>query len=85
MKKKITGPTKKALYFKSEHCSQCHYFSLLVASKCKAKGVAYEEIDAEKDAEMVSKYGVRNVPYVVFMDGDNVLAQGHAAEVVKEI
>lgn len=85
MKKKIEIPTTRALYFKSERCWQCHYFSLLVASKCKAEGVEYVEVDADKDADMVSKYGVRSVPFVVLIKNGVEIARGHAGYIVKEI
>ena len=59
---------KKILYFTASWCGPC---KALVPRMEKLSGqINYSKIDVDQNREMSTKYGIRNVPCLVLVDGN---------------
>lgn len=76
----------KYIYIGAEWCNPCKVFKPQFEKICKEKGLNYEILDAEKDEEKVSKYSIRNVPFIVVEDKNgNIVDRGMAVEILKKM
>jgi thioredoxin 1 len=58
----------KYLYFSAAWCGPCKSLSPIMNEV--SSQVAVEKIDVDLDYEKAQKYGVRNIPTVILVDGD---------------
>ena len=59
----------KLIYISATWCGPCRTFSPIM-SKVAESGVPVQKMDADKDQEIVMKYGVRNIPTVLKLDAE---------------
>ena len=59
----------KLIYISATWCGPCRTFSPIM-SKVAESGVPVQKMDADKDQEIVMKYGVRNIPTVLKVDAE---------------
>ena len=72
-----------AFYFGAAWCGQCKVWKPTFEQKCKDAGIDYEMVDAEDDEDLCTRYGIRNIPYVVVLDDqDDIVLSGIAADVI---
>jgi thiol-disulfide isomerase/thioredoxin len=55
----------KITYIGAEWCPKCKVYKPKFEDYCKKEGIEYTIADADKDSELVDKYGIRNIPVVV--------------------
>lgn len=65
----------KVLYFGATWCGQCRVAKPKIESVCKEKGLTLEYIDCMENEELASKYGVRNIPYIIVVDDNGEVVQ----------
>ena len=61
---------KKILYFSGEWCGPCKNFKPIMESISQTIPVTFIDIDTRPD--LVSQYGIRSVPTLVFVDGNGM-------------
>jgi thioredoxin 1 len=61
---------KKILYFSAAWCGPCKMLGPIMESV--SDQVNYQKIDVDNNQELSIKYGVRNIPTLVLVDGDGV-------------
>jgi thioredoxin 1 len=61
---------KKILYFSAAWCGPCKMLGPIMDSV--SEEVAWEKINVDNNQELSIKYGVRNIPTLVLVDGDGV-------------
>jgi thioredoxin 1 len=61
---------KKILYFSAAWCGPCRILGPIMDSV--SEEVAWEKINVDNNQELSIKYGVRNIPTLVLVDGDGV-------------
>jgi thioredoxin 1 len=61
---------KKILYFSAAWCGPCRMLGPIMDSV--SEEVAWEKINVDNNQELSIKYGVRNIPTLVLVDGDGV-------------
>lgn len=83
--KKIEKTKKTLLYFAGEECVQCRHFEPLVYGKSQALNMEFVKVECEKEPELVAKYGIRGVPQVIILDGEEIIKRGHASDILKEL
>lgn len=76
---------KEVIYFYGEHCPQCKAVKPKIEKECSEKNINVTMIDAEKDNQKVSEYGVRGIPYVVVLEDENIVTRGHAMDFVGKL
>jgi thioredoxin 1 len=59
---------KKILYFSAAWCGPCRTLGPIMESV--SNEVNYQKIDVDNNQELSMKYGVRNIPTLVLVDGD---------------
>lgn len=59
---------KKILYFSSTWCQPCKMLGPIMESV--SDQVNYQKIDVDNNQELSIKYGVRNIPTLVLVDGN---------------
>jgi|TARA_R110000782_G_scaffold25144_2_gene65625 thioredoxin 1 len=59
---------KKILYFTAAWCAPCKTLGPIIESL--SGQINYQKIDVDNDSDMSIKYGVRNVPSLVLVDGN---------------
>ena len=59
---------KKILYFTASWCGPCK--SLAPRMEKLSGQISYKKIDVDQNREMSAKYGIRNVPCLVLVDGN---------------
>ncbi|MDA9268297.1 thioredoxin family protein [bacterium] len=59
----------KLIYISAEWCNPCKMFGP-VMSEVASSGIPVEKLDADRDQNIVMKYGVRNIPTVVKVDAN---------------
>jgi thioredoxin 1 len=59
---------KKILYFSAAWCGPCKMLGPIMDSV--SEEVAWEKINVDNNQELSIKYGVRNIPTLVLIDGD---------------
>jgi len=59
---------KKILYFTASWCGPCK--ALAPRMESLSGQIQYNKIDVDQNSEMSAKYGVRNVPCLVLVDGN---------------
>ncbi len=59
---------KKILYFTASWCGPCK--ALAPRMESLSGQISYQKIDVDQNSEMSAKYGVRNVPCLVLVDGN---------------
>ena len=62
---------KKILYFSAPWCGPCKQLGPIMESL--AGEVNYEKINVDNDTELSPKYGVRNIPTLILLNGDEVV------------
>lgn len=73
----------KAFYIGAEWCGQCKMWRPTFEQKCKDIEMDYEIVDADKDDALCSKFGVRNIPFVIVLDEqDEVVLKGMAMDII---
>jgi len=60
---------KKFIYFSAEWCGPCKMLSPIM-SELSSKGMPVEKVDVDFNREFALKYGIRNIPTVVLVNGD---------------
>lgn len=80
----------KILYFGASFCGQCRVLKPNFIKECQRLGLEegkdYELIDAEENMELSDKYGIRNLPTVVFIDdGGEVTHRAAGVDAWKDI
>ena len=58
---------KKILYFSASWCQPCKMLGPIMESV--SDQVNYQKIDVDNNQELSIKYGVRNIPTLVLVDG----------------
>ena len=61
---------KKILYFSAPWCGPCKQLGPIMESL--AGEVNYEKVNVDADNELSIKYGVRNIPTLILLNGDEV-------------
>tara|TARA_R110000796_G_scaffold149329_1_gene266171 strand:+ start:372 stop:620 length:249 start_codon:yes stop_codon:yes gene_type:complete len=59
---------KTILYFTASWCGPCK--ALAPRMESLANQINYKKIDIDKNSDLTAKYGVRNVPCLVLVDGN---------------
>jgi thioredoxin 1 len=59
---------KKILYFSAAWCGPCKMLGPIMDSV--SEEVVWEKINVDNNQELSIKYGVRNIPTLVLIDGD---------------
>lgn len=76
----------KILYFGAEFCPTCKVMKPKFIAECQRLGFTdYEFVDGEENEELVEKYGIRNLPTLVFLDGDVVKGKEFGANAWMEV
>ena len=76
----------KVFYFGADFCCQCKATLPRFESLMKAKGIDYEVLDVEKEAQLAVFYNVRSIPYVVVLnENDEAVDKGLAADVMARL
>lgn len=77
---KVTSAgAKKTYLFTTSTCPNCKVAKSILE---KAK-IPFEAINAEENADLVKKYGVKNAPTLVVDDGTTVVTKNNASEIKK--
>lgn len=61
---------KKILYFSAAWCGPCKMLGPIMDSV--SEEVAWEKINVDNNQELSIKYGVRNIPTLILVDGDGI-------------
>ena len=73
----------KAIYFGAEWCGQCKMWKPTFEQKCKDADIDYAIVDVDKDENLCSTYGIRNIPYVVVLDDqEDIVFKGLAFYII---
>ena len=59
---------KKILYFTASWCAPCKTLGPIIESL--SGQINYQKIDVDSNQDMSIKYGVRNVPILILVDGN---------------
>jgi thioredoxin-like negative regulator of GroEL len=60
---------KKLIYVSAKWCGPCKTFSPIM-DKVSASGIPVEKVDADSTSDVLTKYGVRNIPTVIKVDNN---------------
>lgn len=60
---------KKLIYVSSTWCGPCKTFSPIMG-KVSLSGIPVEKVDADSNSDVLTKYGVRNIPTVIKVDNN---------------
>ena len=71
----------KTLLFTTKTCPNCK----IAAAALQAAGIKYELIDAEVEAELAMKFGIRQAPTLVIVNGDSVEKYVNASNIKKYV
>jgi len=82
---------KKILYFSASWCGPCQNFKPIMESISSTLPVTFVDIDSRPD--LVSQYGIRSVPTLVFVDGNGnelskkvgVLSEGQVRDAFNQL
>jgi thioredoxin 1 len=58
----------KVLYFSAKWCGPCKVLSPTM-DRLKMGGMPVEKIDVDVNSEMSAKFGIRNIPCLILVDG----------------
>lgn len=72
--KRIKSGQKTILYFYTPQCGACKMQEPIIERIKKSIPVGIFKIDASRNQKAASAYGVLGVPFLVFIDGGNVVA-----------
>lgn len=73
------GTAKQILLFTAKNCPNC-----TLAKKFLGEvGISYKAIDAEDNAEIAKKYGIKQAPTLVLVNGENTTAIENASNIKK--
>lgn len=59
---------KKVLYFSASWCQPCKTLGPIMESV--SGQVNYQKVDVDTDQQLSMKYGIRNIPTLVLVDGE---------------
>lgn len=80
---------KKIIYFYGPSCGMCRVlkprFEEVINRLHLKEGTDYEYIDASECEDLVAKYGVRNVPTLVFLSDGEIIGKSCGVEAYKDI
>lgn len=62
--------TKKLLVFKAPWCGPCKVLEPLVDEVSIETGLYVEKINVDENQKLAMKYGIRTVPTLILVDGD---------------
>ena len=62
----------KLIYFSANWCGPCKMVGPTL-EKVSQQGIPVQKIDVDQDPELVSKYGVRNIPTILKVDNNGVV------------
>jgi len=62
----------KLIYFSANWCGPCKMVGPTL-EKVSQQGIPVQKIDVDQDPEIVSKYGVRNIPTILKVDNNGVV------------
>ena len=62
----------KLIYFSANWCGPCKMVGPTL-EKVSQQGIPVQKIDVDQDPELVSKYGVRNIPAILKVDNNGVV------------
>ena len=71
---------KKILYFSAAWCGPCKTLGPIVAGS----GVPYEKVDVDNNQNLSMKYGIRNVPTLLLVDGNGTELNRSVGVISKE-
>lgn len=60
---------KKLIYVSAKWCGPCKTFSPIMG-KVSLSGIPVEKVDADSNSDVLTKYGVRNIPTVIKVDNN---------------
>lgn len=60
---------KKLIYISAGWCQPCKMFGP-VMSKVALSGIPVEKVDADSNSDVLTKFGVRNIPTVIKVDNN---------------
>lgn len=63
----------KMLFFHASWCGNCKAMEPTVNAVVQETGIHFVSVDAEKDLTLCEKYGIMNLPVIVFTKDGNVL------------
>ena len=63
----------KILDFMSTWCQPCKTMSPILDEVEKETGVTIQKIDVDEDEEHVIAYGIRNIPTLIFIKGNEIV------------
>lgn len=75
----------KAIYFGVEWCGQCKTLRPRFIAECDRLGIDHEELDADEDSTIFESYGIRNIPFIVVLEGETVRTEGVAADIIPKL
>ena len=67
---------KKVIYIGASWCPQCKVLRPQVEAYCKGKEVPFIYVDADEQENIVQMYGVRNLPTIIVLVDDEIVARG---------
>ena len=62
----------KLIYFSANWCGPCKMVGPTL-EKVSQQGIPVQKIDVDQNPELVSKYGVRNIPTILKVDSNGVI------------
>lgn len=73
---------RKVAFMYADWCSGCERMKQKFYDECRRVGIRFEVVDVEEPqgVEMSIKFGVRNVPTLIFFDGNREIGRAHGNE-----
>ena len=62
---------KKIIYFSAQWCGPCKQFAPVI-NQLQSEGVNIQKVDVDKEQDLSTQYGIRNIPTIIKVDNQGV-------------
>lgn len=62
------------LYFSAKWCGPCKILYPLL-EKLNDTRITLQKIDVDEEKDLIQEYGIRSVPSLILVDGDNIISK----------